>query len=409
MRKDADIGAAGRLFPLAIEAFTGICSLGRGRSQIAQSLWAGQCGLVPNSFGDSAADVKAHIGCVDAVEQHALPDRLARWDCRNHRLAWIALHQDDFHLAVAASARRFGPSRIGVFVGTSTSGMLDTEDMFRHGREGELEPARFESRHSLGSVSDFVAETLGLEGARHCVSTACSSSAKVFVTAARCLAAGLCDAAVVGGVDSLCYTTLYGFASLELLSELPARPFARDRTGMSIGEGAAFALLIPGSTGRTALFGAGESSDGHHMSTPHPDGFGAVQAMSDALESARLQREDIDYVNLHGTGTRANDKVEALALAKVFGRSIPCSSTKGATGHCLGAAGAVEALICDLALEHQRLPGNVGTRVGDFEVPLGLTPVSRAVSVTRVLSNSFGFGGSNCSLVFGSTDAVAGR
>jgi 3-oxoacyl-[acyl-carrier-protein] synthase-1 len=284
--------------------------------------------------------------------------------------------------------------------------MLDTEEMFRHGHVDELAPDRFQMRHGLGSVSEFVALSLGLTGPRHCVSTACSSSAKVFAVAARYLASGLCDAAVVGGVDSLCYTTLYGFASLELLSERPARPFARDRSGISIGEGAAFALLVRGGRGATALLGAGESSDGFHMSTPHPEGRGAERAMASALESAGLQPSEIDYVNLHGTGTPVNDSVEATTVARVFGATTPCSSTKGATGHCLGAAGAVEALICDLALAHQRLPGNVGTPPDAVEFPLALATSSSAARVKRVLSNSFGFGGSNCALVFGATGAV---
>jgi 3-oxoacyl-[acyl-carrier-protein] synthase-1 len=408
-KDEVDIDPGRGLFPVPIEAFTGICSIGRGRRQIADALWAGRCGLQPNTFGDSAAEVKTFIGRVGAVEHPTLPERLARWDCRNHRLAWIALHEDDFHLHVAAAARRFGPSRIGVFVGTSTSGLLDTEELFRHSRQSELEPARYESRHSLGSVSDLVALILGLEGPRHCVSTACSSSAKVFAVAARYLNAGLCDAAVVGGVDSLCYTTLYGFDALELLSAEPARPFARDRSGISIGEGAAFGLLVPGASTQTALLGAGESSDGHHMSSPHPDGLGAERAMSEALASAGLQPSDVDYLNLHGTGTLANDKVEAKAVARVFGREIPCSSTKGATGHCLGAAGAVEALVCNLALEHQRLPGNVGTTVSDTELPLQIAAASTPAVLRCVLSNSFGFGGSNCSLVFGIADGVAVR
>jgi 3-oxoacyl-[acyl-carrier-protein] synthase-1 len=398
---EAESSATSRSYPLSIEAFTGICAIGRGRRQIAEALQAGQCGLEPNTFGDSAIDVRAFIGRVAAVEQTSLPDRLAAFDCRNHRLAWMALHEDGFEIAVATAAQRFGRARIGVFVGTSTSGMLDTEEMFRHGREHELAAIRFERRHSPGSVSDFVALALGLEGPRHCVSTACSSSAKVFAAAARYLAAGLCDAAVVGGVDSLCYTTLYGFSSLELLSARPARPFSRDRSGISIGEGAAFALLMPGGAGVTALLGAGESSDGFHMSSPHPEGLGAEWAMTQALASAQLQPGDIDYVNLHGTGTLANDHVEALTVARVIGGATPCSSTKGATGHCLGAAGAVEALICDLALEQQRVPANVGTTAAEVEHPLGLATVSAPATLRRVLSNSFGFGGSNCSLVFG--------
>lgn len=392
------------MFPLTIEAFTGVCSIGRGRHQIAGALAAGTSGLERNTFGDSGKDVQAYVGRVGALDGATLPPALAPWDCRNNRLAWMALHEDGFAESVAATAARYGRARIGVFVGTSTSGMLDTEQLFRDGQERDLDAARFEQRHSFGAASDFIAAALGVQGPRHCVSTACSSSAKVFAVAARYLALDLIDAAVVGGVDTLCYTTLYGFSSLELLSAVPARPFAHDRSGLSIGEGAAFALLVRNGSGRTALLGAGESSDGHHMSSPHPDGLGAECAMRAALASAHLQPDEIDYINLHGTGTPANDRVEALAVARVFGRAVACSSTKGATGHCLGAAGAVEALICDLALERQVVAANVGVSGDDRELPAGLVTRPASAPLTYVLSNSFGFGGSNCALVFGAAN-----
>ncbi|MGH6624439.1 MAG: beta-ketoacyl synthase N-terminal-like domain-containing protein, partial [Burkholderiaceae bacterium] len=194
-------------YPIPITAFTGICCIGRGRQQIADALRSGASGLRPNQFDDTAADIRTFIGPVAAIEYEPLPASLAPWDCRNHRLAWMALHEDDFAASVADAAHRFGPSRVGVFIGTSTSGILDTEELFRHGQQHQLECNRFELRHSLGSVADFVATALSLTGPRHCVSTACSSSAKVFATAARYLSAGLCDAAIVGGVDSLCFTT----------------------------------------------------------------------------------------------------------------------------------------------------------------------------------------------------------
>lgn len=389
-----------RLFPLTIEAFTGICCIGRGRQQIAASLRSGISGLQPNDFGDSAPDVRTYIGRVNGLEQETLPDRLVSWDCRNHRLAWLTVQQDGFAGQVAAAAERFGAHRVGIFIGTSTSGMLDTEEMFRFRREADLDPIHFRRRHDLASVAEFLAAALGIAGPRHCVSTACSSSAKVFAVAARYLATGICDAAIVGGADSLCYSTLYGFNSLELLSEAPARPFARDRAGISIGEGAAYALLVRDGSGTSALLGVGESSDGHHMSSPHPEGVGAERAMTAALASAGLQAADLHYANLHGTGTDANDAVEASTVARVLG-DVACGSTKGATGHCLGAAGAIEALICDLALEQQLLPGNVGAPAEDLAFPINLVTAARQGRVQRVLSNSFGFGGSNCSLVFG--------
>jgi len=396
----------GALFPLAVQAFTGVSCLGRGRDAHAAALRSGRCGLTPNDFGDSGADVHAYIGRAPGVDEIMLPAELAAWDCRNHRLAWMALHEDGFAATVAQLAQRHGADRIGVFVGTSTSGMLDTEELFRQHREAELTTQRFDLRHALGSVAEFVARVLQLGGPRHGVSTACSSSAKVFATAARMIAAGACDAAVVGGVDSLCYTTLYGFNSLELLSPRPAQPLARTRSGISIGEAAAFAVLARDGDGAVVLLGTGESSDGYHMSTPHPDGIGAERAMREALAHARLPFDAIDYINLHGTGTPVNDAVEAAAIERLFGAATACSSTKGATGHCLGAAGAIEALICHIALEQQFMPGNVGTAVDELAFALDVPAAARAQPLRRAISNSFGFGGSNCTLVLGRADAA---
>jgi 3-oxoacyl-[acyl-carrier-protein] synthase-1 len=219
------------------------------------------------------------------------------------------------------------------------------------------------------------------------------------------MAAGLIDAAVVGGVDSLCLTTLYGFNSLGLMSAQPCRPFDAARDGISIGEAAAFALLerVPGSLDEDAvlLLGVGESSDAYHMSSPHPEGLGARMAMQAALEMAHLHAADIDYINLHGTATPSNDASEAKAVAALFGSSTPCSSTKGATGHTLGAAGGLEAVICALALQHGLMPGGVNTQKLDPALPLNYLLDNREQAVSYVLSNSFGFGGTNCSLVLG--------
>jgi 3-oxoacyl-[acyl-carrier-protein] synthase-1 len=235
------------------------------------------------------------------------------------------------------------------------------------------------------------------------VSSACSSSAKVFGNAARMIAAGLCDAAVVGGVDSLCLTTLYGFNSLELLSREPCRPFDARRDGISIGEGAGFALLEKSAKpGKTSLLGIRESSDAHHMSTPHPQGLGARLAMERALASAGLRAGDIDYINLHGTASKTNDAAEDKAVCDVFGRSTPASSTKGSTGHLLGAAGITEAIIALLAIEHGWMPGSVHTQTLDPGLGSRYLVENVEAGVNRALSNSFGFGGSNCSLVLGS-------
>jgi 3-oxoacyl-[acyl-carrier-protein] synthase-1 len=235
------------------------------------------------------------------------------------------------------------------------------------------------------------------------VSAACASSAKVFGNAARAMAAGLCDAAIVGGVDTLCLTTLYGFHSLGLLSARACRPFDAARDGISISEGAAFVLLerTGNATARVNLLGVGESSDAHHMSTPHPEGLGACMAMRRALASANATAERVGYVNLHGTASRTNDASEAAALVDVFGTTTPCSSTKGLTGHALGAAGAIEALLTILALEDGFLPAGANTQTLDpaLHVDYLLAPRSGAASIA--MSNSFGFGGANCALLFG--------
>jgi 3-oxoacyl-[acyl-carrier-protein] synthase I len=216
--------------------------------------------------------------------------------------------------------------------------------------------------------------------------------------------AGIVDAAVVGGVDSLCMTTLYGFASLELLSPQICRPWDAERNGLSIGEAAAFALLERQCAAPQAwLLGAGESSDGHHMSSPHPEGAGAVQAMQAALAQAGLQPSDVDYLNLHGTGTPGNDAAEDRAVCAVFGHDLPCSSTKGHTGHTLGAAGGVEAAISMLGLTHGVLPAGLNVQTPDPALKANYVRETQQRALRVVASNSFGFGGSNASLIFGAT------
>ena len=343
-----------------------------------------------------------------------LPSHLADFDCRNNRLAELALQQDDFLAAVQTAVNRHGAARIGVLLGTSTSGILQTELAYRHrDAQGALPPDfHYAQTHNTHSLAAYVRARLGLRGPAMVVSSACSSSAKVFASAQRMIAAGLIDGAVVGGVDSLCLTTLYGFNALELLSTEPCRPFDAQRRGLSIGEAAAFVLLEAAPARPTddavLLLGAGESSDAFHMSSPHPDGLGARLAMQAALAQAGLQPEAIDYINLHGTATPSNDSAEGRAVSALFGASVPCSSTKGATGHTLGAAGGVEAVFALLALRHGLLPGGVGTAALDPAITgqagLDYLLQTRAGSPRRVLSNSFGFGGTNCSLVLARGD-----
>jgi 3-oxoacyl-[acyl-carrier-protein] synthase-1 len=236
------------------------------------------------------------------------------------------------------------------------------------------------------------------------VSCACASSAKAFGNASRMIASGLCDAAVVGGADSLCLTTLYGFHSLNLNSPGPCRPFDAHRDGISIGEAAGFVLLerTPrDDADRVYLLGVGESNDAHHMSSPHPEGAGARLAMERALGSAGLRPRDIDYINLHGTATRVGDVAEDNAVFGLFGEAPARGSTKGHTGHTLGAAGVIEAIISALAIRDGLLPGSPHTETIDPAFRGRYQVASERAKIDRVLSNSFGFGGSNCSLVLG--------
>jgi len=387
---------------VAITEHTLTTALGAGRDATLVALRAGRSGLASKQFLD--AGLQGWIGEVDGVDAVVLPERLREFDCRNNRLAWLALEQDGFMTAVAKARTRWGAERIGVFLGTSTSGLLQTELAYRNRQpDGSLpEGFRYAPTQNTYSVAAFVTEALELVGPSFVVSTACSSSAKVFGNAARMMAAGLIDAAVVGGVDSLCLTTLYGFNSLELLSSDICRPWDAGRRGLSIGEGASFALLERDSGAPQGwLLGIGESNDGHHMSTPHPEGAGAIAAMRAALASASLEPGGIDYINLHGTATPSNDAAEDRAVAAVFGTDTPCSSTKGATGHTLGAAGGVEAVISLLALQHGLMPGGLNVQTLDPELRLNYLRSNREAPLRAILSNSFGFGGTNASLVLG--------
>ena len=388
--------------PLAITASTLTTALGAGRTVTLAALQAQRSGLAPVRFENLS--LPTWTGEVDGVDAVVLPDGLAAYDCRNNRLAWLGLQQDGFNDSVAAARTRWGAGRIGVFLGTSTSGLLQTEIAYRKRQPDGALPVGYlyGPTQNTYSVADFVTRVLSLGGPSWVVSTACSSSAKVFGNAARLIAAGLIDAAVVGGVDSLCLTTLYGFNSLELLSSDICRPWDDQRNGLSIGEAAAFALVERESTAPQGwLLGVGESNDGHHMSTPHPEGAGAIAAMHAALADAGLNAADIDYINLHGTATPSNDAAEDRAVASAFGTQTPCSSTKGATGHTLGAAGGVEALIAMLAIENGLMPAGLNVRQRDPALHLNYLLENRRATVRRVLSNSFGFGGSNASLVFG--------
>ncbi len=386
--------------------------MGSGKSALAAALESHRGGLRANDFGEQP--LPTWIGRVAGLEQMVLPEALRRWDCRNNRLAWLGFMADGFIDAVAGAAERYGPARIALVLGTSTSSIGATEEAYAHLDAGGRFPldAREPLVHTPHSLGMFVHEALGLTGPCVTISTACSSSAKVFAVAQRMIQTGLVDAAVVGGVDTLCGSVLFGFNALELISSQACRPFDAHRDGISLGEAAGFALLergeweLQGQRG-LLLLGYGESSDAHHMSTPHPQGLGAERALDDALARAGVQADAIDYINLHGTASSKNDEVEAALVARRFPAQVHASSTKGFVGHTLGAAGIVEAAVCLIALETGLMPGTLNTQSLDPACgpQLRLRPAHGDVQLA--LSNSFGFGGNNCVLVFGRSEGAA--
>jgi 3-oxoacyl-[acyl-carrier-protein] synthase-1 len=392
--------------PLRLSHLAIVSSLGAGLPATLSALRSGYSGLRPCRF--ETVDLPTHVGQVQALADFELPERFAAFDCRNNRLAEMALVQDGFEDAVAEAAARHGAGRIGLFLGTSTSGILQAELDYRarDAATGSL-PAGFdyERTQNTGSLASYLRPRLGIAGPAFVVSCACASTAKVFASAARMIEAGLCDAAIVGGADTLCLTTLYGFHALGLNAPGPCRPFDAARDGISIGEAAGFALLekapAKGGGDEVMLLGAGESNDAYHMSSPHPDGIGARLAMERALAASGLAPGDIDYINLHGTATRVGDAAEDLAVSALFGDATPCSSTKGQTGHTLGAAGIVEAILSVLSIRNGLMPGSVHTETVDPSFRSRYQLVSEPARIDAVLSNSFGFGGSNCSLIFG--------
>ncbi|MEH2410713.1 beta-ketoacyl-[acyl-carrier-protein] synthase family protein [Nostoc sp.] len=379
-------------------------ALGTGNDAIWNAIINRRGGLKHCNF--ETADVDTFIGEVPAHSLPAIRNDLSHFDCRNNQLAQLALETDDFANHVRTAIARYGASRIGLFLGTSTSGSFSTELAYRKrdattgGLPADFHYAGTQNKFSLAA---FVCAYFGLRGIAFVVSSACSSSAKVFGSAERMIAAGMCDAAIVGGVDSLCLTTLYGFHSLGLVSSKPCRPYDKERDGISIAEAAGFALLEKRTADAAGIdvLGVGESSDAYHMSTPHPGGRGAQKAMTQALKNAALTPKDIGYINLHGTATRNNDSAEGVAVSAVFGRTIPMSSTKGFTGHTLGAAGITEIAIAAMVLERHMIPGSLNTANLDSDIAINYQFENSAAEIKYAMSNSFGFGGSNCSIILG--------
>ena len=379
-----------------------LCSAGDSAATVRQTLLSGQTNLsMSDEFSTGhPLPLGLYQGDLPSVP---LPDK--KWHSRNNQFALAALNQ--IGTEVASSIDRYGALRIAVIIGTSTSGIAESESAVRQWVRTGVVPSQYDySLQEMGATAQFIAEVLGIKGPVYGISTACSSGAKALAAARRLIQAGICDAVIAGGVDTLCQLTVSGFSSLEAVSDSRSNPFSKNRKGINIGEGAALFLVTAESQG-VELNGAGEGSDAYHISAPEPSGAGAVRCMTRALIDGGVLAADVGYVNLHGTATALNDKMESQAVQEVFGLDTLCSSTKPFTGHTLGAAGAIEAGICWLTLsasDSQLLPVHVWDGERDPELaPLNLvSPDSRLEMPLRyVLSNTFAFGGNNISLLMG--------
>lgn len=389
--------------PVYINACAMLNPLGADLSTIADGLFAGNtAGVKP--WPQRVIDREVYTGIIEVPLLH-VPEDLSQFACRNNQLLMQVAEQ--LRPQLEALRVKYASERIAVILGTSTSGILAGENAVQALHDGGSVPAGYHYRQQeIGTPAIFLRALLDLKGPALTISTACSSSAKVFASAKRMLQAGLCDAAIVGGADSLCKLTVFGFSSLESVSRSRCNPMSINRDGINVGEAAAL-LIISRDEDEIELLATGESSDAHHMSAPHPQGRGAINAMRAALTEAGLSAADIAYINLHGTATQLNDAMESLAVQAVFDTQVPCSSTKPLTGHTLGAAGATEAGFCWLVLSAYntggQLPPHVWDGVADPQLPrLNLVTPEQGINIrpgTALLSNSFAFGGNNASVI----------
>jgi 3-oxoacyl-[acyl-carrier-protein] synthase-1 len=380
-----------------------VCALGHGKTEVAAQLLTGDTsGMI---FTDVYSPERMlTLGVVSSTLPLIQAQNPAHHS-RNNRLLLCAL--EEIQPTVDALRERVSSHRIGVVVGTSTSGIAEAEQAiaYRYDR-GSMPPGFHYGQQEMGNPAQFLADTLGIQGPVYSVSTACSSGVKALASAARLLRLGVCDVVLAGGADSLCRFTIEGFSALEAVSSERCNPFSANRRGINIGEGAAL-FIMSREPGEVALLGVGESSDGYHISAPDPSGKGAALAMQTALCQAGIGANDVDYLNLHGTATLQNDAAEAQAVQAVFGSDLPCSSTKPLTGHTLGAAGAIETGLCWLALSvanpQRVLPPHLWDEVPDPTLPpLHLVGTGeRAAQLRYIMNSSFAFGGSNAVAVLG--------
>jgi 3-oxoacyl-[acyl-carrier-protein] synthase-1 len=387
--------------PRPLTGYSLATGLGRSTEENLAAIFAGRA-----AFGPPAEPFAVGFPtvCLTATGLRPLPAAFSAEDTRVHRLAWAAL--EELRPAADRARARWGAARVAVLVGTSTGGLESTERAFaQRGADGALPPwFVFEGMHPAHRVATFAAAALELAGPTYTVSTACSSSAKAVASALRLLQSELCDAVVVGGVDSLCNTTLRGFAALGLLAPGPCRPFDAERAGLNLGEAAAFLLLERDGAAPVRVASAGETMEAHHLSAPDPTGRGMRAPMEEALRRAGVAPRCVGYVNAHGTATPQNDAAEARALLSLFGDGPAVSSTKGVTGHTLGAAGAVELVVTARALERQVLPPNAGLTTPCPEAQgLRLVREPTPAALRYALSASFAFGGSSAAVLLEAT------
>ncbi len=375
-------------------------ALGNNADEIAQNLVRGQAPGMMQSSEWLVQNQPCWMGYVTA-DLPAIPPAFSQHDSRNNQLLLAALEQ--IRPEVDEAIARFGHERVAVVLGTSTSGLDEGDRVVSRVHHSEGIGKYHYYQQELGDPSRFLASYLGLSGPAYTLSTACSSSARAIISGRRLIESGLVDVAIVGGADTLSRMPANGFRSLESLSAERCKPFGQHRDGINIGEGVAL-MLMTKEPQQIALKGIGESSDAWHMSAPHPEGKGAIEAINMALADAALNLSEIGYINLHGTATPLNDQVESKVIHELFGETTPCSSTKHLTGHMLGAAGGGEAALSWLILTR-----NLSLPVQDFSTfaqdtslpPCGLLLASRELAQRNILSNSFAFGGNNTCLILG--------
>lgn len=380
-----------------------VCSLGSSPAEVEHQLFSASPSVL--SVTDRYSPGRTlPLGMV-TIDLPAVT--LASEDSRNNRL--LASAVTSLLPALRSLKARFGRGRIGIVIGTSTSGIAEGEAALDVSADQPLLAADYcYTTQEFSAPSRFLAEWLDLRGPSFVLSSACTSGGKALAAAARLLKLGVCDAVVAGGVDSLCRMTLEGFSALTVTADTPCNPFSVNRRGTNIGEGAAVFLMtressLDGATTPVRLAGWGETSDAYHISSPDPQGHGAIAAMRKALAMAGLQPGHIDYLNLHGTATAHNDLMEARAVEQTLGSTVACSSTKPLTGHTLAAAGAIEALLCWLLLQRRdgRLPPHHWDGEADPALPVlnGLGHTQLQHPLQTAMSNSFAFGGNNLSLI----------